>query len=133
ATTLDHSAGFASNGDLTANGNAAFTGGVAELTDGGFFERGSIFENARVGVNNFTTTFTLRMHDDTTPLADGLTFVIQGNNPQALGGFAGGIGYGAEGPGTPGIPKSLAMTFGNTDNFGEAPDTTGLYVRGDTR
>jgi hypothetical protein len=132
STTVDHSAGFASNGDLTANGNAAFTGGVAELTDGGFFERGSIFETARVGVNNFTTTFTMRMHDGTNPLADGLTFVIQGNNPQALGGFADGIGYGADVFGNPGIPNSIAITFDNTDNHGEGPDSTGLFINGDT-
>jgi hypothetical protein len=130
--TVDHSAGFALHGDLTANGNAGFTGTVAELTDGGFFERGSVFTTARVGVTHFTTTFTLRMHDGTTPLADGLTFVIQGNNPQALGGFAGGIGYGDDGFGDPGIPNSIAITFDNTDNFGEGPDSTGLFVNGDT-
>jgi hypothetical protein len=129
-TRVDHSAGFASNAALTANGNAAFTGTVAELTDGGFDERGSVFTNARVGVTNFTTTFTMRMHDGTTPMADGLTFVIQGNNPQALGGFAGAIGYGAFG--NPGIPNSIAITFDNTNNFGEGPDSTGVFVNGDT-
>jgi hypothetical protein len=131
-TTVDHSAGFAFNADLTANGNAFFTGSAAELTDGGFFERGSIFETARVGVANFTTTFTLRMHDGTTPLADGLTFVIQGNNPQAIGGFAGAIGYGADEFGNPGIPNSICIKFDNTDNFGEGPDSTGLFINGDT-
>jgi hypothetical protein len=129
--TVDHSAGFASHGDLTANGSASFTGTVAELTDGGFDERGSIFTNARVEVNHFTTTFTLSMHDGTTPRADGLTFVIQGNSPQALGAFAGAIGYGNF-AGEPGIPNSIAITFDNTNNFGEGSDTTGLFVNGDT-
>jgi hypothetical protein len=131
-TTVDHSAGFAFNADLTANGNAFFTGTAAELTDGGFFERGSVFTTARVGITNLTTTFTLQMHDGTTPRADGLTFVIQGNNPQALGGFAGAIGYGSDGFGDPGIPNSIAIKFDNTDNFGEGPDSTGLFINGDT-
>jgi hypothetical protein len=84
-----------------------------------------------VEVNNFTTTFTLSMHDGTTPRADGLTFVIQGNSPQALGAFAGAIGYGNF-AGEPGIPNSIAITFDNTNNFGEGSDTTGLFVNGDT-
>jgi hypothetical protein len=130
--TVDHSAGFASHGDLTANGNASFPGTVAELTDGGFFERGSIFETTRVGVSNFTTTFTMRMHDGTTPMADGLTFVIQGASPQALGGFAFAMGYGNDDFGDAGIPNSVAIKFDNTNNFGEGSDTTGLFINGDT-
>jgi hypothetical protein len=130
--TVDHSAGFASNSDMTANGNAFFNGTVAELVNGFPFERGSVFETARVGVTSFTTTFTLRMHDGSTPLADGMAFVIQGNNPQALGGLGDGIGFGGDFFGEPGIPNSIAITFDNTDNHGEGPDSTGLFIDGDT-
>ena len=33
-TTIDHSGGFASHGDLTNNGSATYSGSVAELTTG---------------------------------------------------------------------------------------------------
>src|SRR5262249_11376641 len=105
AVTVDHSAGFASHGDLTDNGNATFVGAVDRLTDGGGGEAGSSFLVSRVGVTGFTTTFTFRMHDGTTPMADGMTFVIQGNSPTALGFNGGGLGYASDHPGGPqGIP-----------------------------
>jgi hypothetical protein len=131
--TVNHSAGFANNSDLTANGSAAFTGGVLRLTDGGGTEAGSAFETPRVGVANFTTTFTFRMHDGSVPMADGMTFVIQGNNPQALGFPGGGLGYASDTPGGPqGIPNSIAVKFDLFDNAGEGTDSTGLFVNGDS-
>jgi hypothetical protein len=32
----------------------------------------------------------------------------------------------------PGIPNSICIKFDNTDNFGEGPDSTGLFINGDT-
>ena len=62
STTIDHSGGFASHGDLTNNGSATFTsGGAAELTSGQNSQAGSIFTNNQVNVTNFTTTFTFQM------------------------------------------------------------------------
>jgi hypothetical protein len=131
--TVNHSAGFASHADLTANGNATFTNTFAELTDGGGGEAGSVFETPRVGVTNFTTTFTFRMHDGSSPMADGMAFVIQGNSPQALGFTGGGLGYASDTPGGPqGIPNSIAVKFDLFDNAGEGTDTTGLFVNGDS-
>src|SRR5207248_5916901 len=68
---------------------------VAELTDGNFGEAGSVFLNNRVGVTNFTTTFTFKMTPGTIPMADGMAFVIQGVGPTALGPPGGGLGYGS--------------------------------------
>jgi hypothetical protein len=131
--TVDHSAGFASHADLTANGSTAFPGTVAELTDGGGGEAGSVFETSRVGVTNFSTTFTFRMHDGSNPMADGMTFVIQGNNPGALGGTGGGLGYASDTPGGPqGMPNSIAVKFDLYSNAGEGTDSTGLFVNGDS-
>jgi Bacterial lectin/Fibronectin type III domain len=131
--TIDHSAGFASNADITANGSATFTSGVLRLTDGGGGEAGSAFETPRVGVTAFTTTFTFRMHDGTDPMADGMAFVLQGNSPTALGFSGGGLGYASDTPGGPqGIPTSLCIKFDVFDNAGEGVDSTGLFVNGDS-
>src|SRR5262249_49932235 len=81
STTIDHSAGFASNADLQANGSATFAGTSAQLTDGNFFEAGSIFTNARVNITNFTTTFTFLQQPGTFPMADGMTFCIENATP----------------------------------------------------
>jgi hypothetical protein len=106
---------------------------VAELTDGGFGEAGSVFTNSRVGVTNFNTTFTFRMHVGTSFMADGMAFVIQGSGPSALGGTGGGLGYGSDHPGGPqGIPNSVAIKFDLFDNAGEGTDSTGIFFNGDS-
>src|SRR5262249_10205414 len=69
---IDHSAGFANSSDLTANGSSTFTSGVARLTDGGGGEAGTIFSDQKTDIRNFTTTFTFRMHDGTSFMADGM-------------------------------------------------------------
>jgi Bacterial lectin/Fibronectin type III domain len=131
--TVDHSAGFANHSDLTANGSATFMSGVLRLTDGGGGEAGSAFETSRVGVTTFATTFTFRMYDGSTPMADGMAFVIQGNSPTALGFSGGGLGYASDTPGGPqGIPNSICIKFDLYDNAGEGIDSTGLFVGGDS-
>jgi hypothetical protein len=80
-TTIDHSSGFGSNADLQANGSAGFTGTSAQLTDGNFFEAGSIFTRAPVDVTHFSTTFTFLQQPGTSPMADGMTFCIQNATP----------------------------------------------------
>jgi hypothetical protein len=129
-TAVDHSGGFTSHGDLTANGSASFAA-VARLTDGGSGEAGSIFTTSRVLVSNFDTTFTFQMHDGTTPSADGMAFVIQADSPHALGGAGGGLGYGSDTPGGPVfIPDSIAIKFDLFSNAGEGIDSTGLFTHG---
>jgi hypothetical protein len=106
---------------------------AARLTDGGGTEAGAVFETSRVGVANFNSSFTFRLHDGTNPMADGVAFVIQGSSPTALGGTGGGLGYGSDHPGGPqGIPNSVAIKFDLFNNAGEGTDSTGIFFNGDS-
>jgi hypothetical protein len=107
---INETPNFAVHTDLTTNGSARFFdsgppfGVVALLTDAGFSEAGSLFSNTKLDIRGFTTTFTFAFVGGTNPIADGMTFVIQGNSATALGGAGGGLGYA-------GIPNSVAVTF----------------------
>jgi hypothetical protein len=79
ATTIDHSAGFASHADLTSNGSASFAGTAARLTPAVNGQAGSIFTNNQVDITNFSTTFKFVLTAGSNPIADGLTFTIQNN------------------------------------------------------
>jgi hypothetical protein len=126
---IDHLAGFACHGDLASNGNASFNGTLARLTDGGTSEASSVFTLGRFDITHFTTSFTMRIHDPAN--ADGMTFVIQGNDPNQLGGPGGGLGYGSDTRGGPrGIRNSIAIKFDIYDNAGEGPNSTGLFGDG---
>jgi hypothetical protein len=131
---IDHSTppegGFVTNDDLTANtspgGRAVFVSGLARLTDAGPNEAGTVFSNIKVNITNFSTTFTFRFSEGSVPRADGITFIIQGNSPQALGGFGGGLGYA-------GIRNSVAIKFDLFNNSGdpsEGPPSTGIFTDG---
>jgi len=80
-TLIDHSGGFASNGDLTATGITTFNGAAADLTTAGGQQSGNLFANSRVNIGNFTTTFDFQIQpkssSTTTPIGDGLSFIIQ--------------------------------------------------------
>jgi hypothetical protein len=134
---LDHSTGFACNGDLDTNGSTRyatistpqFTGTAARLTDGGGGEAGSIFTVNRLDITHFHTSFVFRIHDPAN--ADGMCFVIQGNDPFQLGFSGGGLGYGSDSRTGPiGIPKSLCVKFDIFDNAGEGVNSTGLFLDG---
>src|SRR5262249_23187041 len=85
---------------------------VLGLTAGGFGEAGGAFLKNRVGIQNFTSTFTFQMTPGTTPMADGMAFVIQGDGPAALGPTGGGLGYGSDHVGGGGgLPRSVAIKF----------------------
>jgi hypothetical protein len=131
---IDHSAGFANSSDLTANGSAIFTKGVGQLTDGGGGEAGSFFSNQKTDVRSFTTMFTFQMSPGTSPMADGMTFTIQSNSPNAIGFTGGGLGYGSDTPvsqgGAVGIPHSVAVKFDLFSNQGEGFDSTGIFSAG---
>src|SRR5262249_33401535 len=83
---------------------------------------GSVFTNQRLNIDRFSTTFQFRIHDGSNPPADGFTFVVQNNNPTALGGNGGGLGYGRMG-------RSVAIKF---DMYSQASQhsTTGLFLNG---
>ena len=97
-----------------------------QLTDGGSQETDSAFTWLPVNVNRFTTDFTYQATPSlmyTDPLADGITFTIQGVGPTVLGDPGGGLGYA-------GIGQSVAVKFDLFDNLGEGNDSTGLYTDG---
>ena len=64
-TLIDHSGGFASNGDLTATGVTTFNGPAADLTHRQRGQQaGNLFANGRVNIQNFSTTFTFQIQPD---------------------------------------------------------------------
>jgi fibronectin type 3 domain-containing protein len=125
STFTDHSAGFASHSDLTANTNTntipIFNNGVLELTDSGGGEATSVWTNTKVGVFNFTTTFILQDQNGSGS-ADGVTFAIQNAGTNALGGAGGSLGYG-------GIGTSVAVMF-DLYSSGTHQSTTKLLING---
>ena len=141
---IDHSDGFADNGDLTNNGNATFVGNFLRLTDAVGGQVGSAFfsqpPTPQVDISNFSTSFTFRLHDPQTPdaWADGMTFVIHNDlrGPNALGPAGGGLGYGPD-TNTGGdcragisIRNSVAIKLDIWDNVGEGTNSTGIFTDG---
>jgi hypothetical protein len=121
---------------LLLNGGAAIRGTVLQLTDGGPYEIRSAFFPTRVGLESFTTAFDFQLTGNEglapTPDADGFTFVLQANGPDALGSAGGGLGYGLPAIGQPGakIDNSIAVKFDLHNNEGEGASSTGLYLNG---
>src|SRR5262249_48146318 len=111
-TVIDHSTpfegGFVTHDDLTANtspaGRPVFVSGLARLTDAGPNEGATVFSNNKVNITSFNTSFVFRFSEGTDPWADGITFILQGNSPLALGSGGGGLGYA-------GIHNSVAIKF----------------------
>src|SRR5437588_580983 len=129
--SIDHSNDFAGVQGLIANGSARFVENLARLTDDGSSQAGTFFSTHRVGVRAFTSSFTFRIHEGTTPRADGFTFIIQANSPTALGPGGGGLGYGPDHPGSARVIRnSVAIKFDIFDNAGEGPNSTGLFTDG---
>jgi len=98
------------------------------LTDGGIGEIASAWYDNQVNVQAFTQEFSFQL---TNPQADGITFSIQNVDTRATGPGGGGLGYGAPTlNGNGGIANSVAVKFDLYNNFGEGPDSTGLYTDG---
>jgi hypothetical protein len=124
---IDYLNGFsASPFDLHANGSAQFAETTARLTNA-INQAGSVFSINRENALDWTTQFTVRLHEGTQPnYADGFVFVLQNNSPSALGLGMGGLGY-------QGILNSVAIKFDTFDNEGEngSGGSTGLFFDGD--
>ena len=116
---IDNSGGFTGTG-LTFNGGAAVAGKLLQLTDGGFDQARSVFSSSRVPIDSFVSDFTFQLLD---AYAEGFTFAIQGDGPQALGASGGGLGY-------QGIANSAALKIDLFDTAGEGYDSTGIYFNG---
>jgi len=115
--------GFAtaqSSGLMTFNGSTDLDDFRLQLTNGGQNEAGSAFYSTPVNIQAFTTDFTFQLSN---PVADGITFTIQGVGPTALGGYGAGLGF-------VNIKNSMAIKFDLFSNQGEGPNSTGLYTRG---
>jgi hypothetical protein len=124
--------GFTANG-LALNGTAALNGNRLRLTDTSTtFEAASAFYTTPVNVKQFTTEFQFQL---TAAQADGFTFTIQGEGPNAIGSTGGGLGYGTDPSyhisyGERTIPESVAVKFDLYDNGGEGTSSTGIYQNG---
>ena len=111
--------GFTGTG-LILNGSAGLSGTRLRLINGGVSEAASAYYSNQLNVQQFITSFDFQITD---PVADGLTFIIQGAGPTALGGTGGSLGYA-------GIPDSVAVKF---DFFAEAAgggNSTGIFTNG---
>jgi hypothetical protein len=126
--------GLANTSELTANGNAIFTAGGAQLTSSATYQAGSVFTTSRVNIVSFVTSFTFQFTPGSIPPGNGITFTIQGSSPTALGPNGGGLGYGPDHPptnGQQGIYNSVAIKFKTVSNVaGETGNDTGLFSDG---
>jgi LysM repeat protein len=119
-TYINYPSGGFTASALSLNYGASVTGGLLQLTDGGTNEERSAWYITQVPVQAFTTNFTFQQ---TNASADGMAFVIQGNNIWSLGDPGGGLAY-------QGISNSVAVKFDLYNNAGEGSDSTGIYTDG---
>lgn len=121
--------GFAS-GSVQTNGSATIVGSRLQLTPSATYEVASAFYPHALNVQTFTTDFSFQILD---AAADGMTFVIQGRGPFAMGSPGGGLGYGPNpfnSTSILSIDKSVAIKFDTLDNEGEGSSSTGLFTNG---
>lgn len=135
-TPINYPNGFGGTAStfFSLNGGTAVNGTAFELTDGGQFEKRSAFFSKRVNIATFQTSFDFKLtgKGKPTPDADGFTFVLQANGPDAVGSGGSGLGYGPPALGLtgPAITNSVAIKFDLHNNDGEGQSSTGLYIDG---
>jgi len=141
---IDFSGGFTGPGasDMQLNGSASLTGAAPtaptpakalQLTPNTPALAGSAFDKNEQIINKFDTSFDFVYPTESSPPANGFAFVIQNSiaGPKALGGSAGGLGYGTLNVYQGGIANSVAIKFDLFDTGGEGTDSTGLFANGD--
>jgi hypothetical protein len=119
-TSINFGSGFSSTQGLDLNGTAVATNSQLQLTTGSTWQAGSVFWNAPISVQAFTTTFQFQEFE---AQANGFTFTIQNMAPTALGGDSAGLGY-------PDIQQSVAVKFNFYNYNNEGSDSTGFYTDG---
>ena len=120
-TSINFPNGFSSTAGLTLNGSAVANNDTRlQLTNGGLWQAGSVFWNAPINIQAFTTTFEFQLSN---AQGNGFTFTIQNVGPTALGGDSAGLGY-------QDIQKSVAVKFNFYNYENEGSDSTGVYTNG---
>jgi hypothetical protein len=117
---------FASLAGLQVNGNAARSGNVLRVVPAAVNQAGSAFPFIKTHSRQFQTHFAFNMHDASVTRADGFTFTMQGQAPNALGLGGGGLGY-------QGISPSVAVEFDifrNAENSDPNNNHVGLLLSG---
>ncbi len=106
--------GFADAGALTLNGSAKATATALSLTSTGVWTAGSAFDTAPItwaSTTSFSTSFSFELTPSQTH-GEGISFIIQSDGLDALGGAGGGIGYGiTDDPLGTGITSSVEIEF----------------------
>ena len=105
-TYIDFGNGFTLD-SLTLTGPAAVNNGSLQLTQDQASQASSAFYPTAMSTTQFSTNFAFQLLD---PLADGITFTIQGDKPNAVGSSGTGLGY-------QGIAKSIALKFGSSRRY----------------
>jgi uncharacterized repeat protein (TIGR01451 family) len=127
------------NANLFLNGSATINGSILRLTQDQAGQAGSAWFMAQQSVKSgFSTTFQFQFtREGEHTAADGIAFVIQNSNLQALGAGGGSIGYADGGlvcGNTPcghdnaGIPNSLAIEFDTFNNGAATADPNGNHI-----
>jgi hypothetical protein len=146
ADVIDHSKGFPDTTALIVNqqavaglswsptNNNALILTTAQDGPGGAwpYERESVFASTPVNVSQFKTAFDFTINGGGW-MGDGITFCIQNQGPNALGGPGGGLAYGPDptvGSG-PHITNSVAIKFDIYQNWPDPSSScTGLFTNG---
>lgn len=116
-------AGFDALSDLSFNGVAALNGTALRLTSTVGSKSGSVWYNARVPIQRFSTTFDFLL---TSPVADGFTFCVQAKGTTSVGASAQSLGFLSTS-----LKPSLAVKFDFYNNGGgETNSCTGVYFNG---
>jgi fibronectin type 3 domain-containing protein len=126
------SSGFANQGGLLSlNGSSQIVGNRLQLTSNSTELRASAYFASPVAIERFSSQFLLQIAPANANAGDGMTFVIHGGPPTAIGTSGGGLGYGTRAfDDTPGIQNSLAIKFDIAPNSTEGFSSTGLYLNG---
>ena len=121
-SSINFGSGFSSTAGLTLNGSAVADNDTRlQLTNGDVSQAGSVFWNAPINIQSFTTDFEFQLSN---AQGNGFTFTIQNVGPTALGGDSAGLGY-------QDIQKSVAVKFNFYNYENEGSDSTGVYTNGE--
>jgi len=121
--SIEYPKGFSINPNLQLNHGASIASAALNLTHGLMNENTSAFAKPRIPLSVFASEFHFRFLKPLATSADGITFTVQANSANALGGPSAGLGYS-------GILHSMALKFDLHNNAGEGANSVGLFFGG---